>query len=278
MNHLQKIALAYLYSVPLATAVIGFGIGHAEVPLYVTLWALNFCLMSIAIWQLKKTRSIGTDLGWTSAALLLIIPWMLFPLFAGMGPPPVKLADWVTTGTEQQVRYTILIAGGIIACMGFALLRVKLQERGETVFSTLGVTAIGIAIPLFILNMIFWGYYLTDAFKIFVTVPQGKRPDWYPPIKTLFYLISVIEVVLIYFAIGLFAIALQKMQVLSYRACCCYVVVALIGMILVALPASSPEPFSTLGYLAAIPAIPFVMPYLMGIRLLLLDRRFNNAQ
>ncbi|GAA4329181.1 hypothetical protein GCM10023149_33680 [Mucilaginibacter gynuensis] len=212
MNHLQKIALAYLYSVPLATAGIGFGIGHAEVPLYTTLWALNFCLMSIAIWQLKTTRSIGIDSGWTNAALLLIVPWMLFPLFAGMGPPPLKLADWVTTATEQQVRYTVLIAGGIIAFMGFALLRVKLQKRSETVFSTLGITAVGIAIPLFILNMIFWGYYLTDAFKIFVTLPQGKRPDWYPPVKTLFYLISVIEVVLIYFATALAIVELGEVR------------------------------------------------------------------
>ncbi|GAB3921640.1 hypothetical protein [Mucilaginibacter myungsuensis] len=278
MNLLQKIGLAYLYSVPPATAVIGFGIGHAEVPLYTTIWALNFCLMSIAIWQLKTTRSIGIDPGWTSAALLLIVPWMLFPLFAGMGPPPLRLAEWLTTATEQQVRYTVLIAGGIIAFMAFALLRVKLQKQGETIFSTLGLTAIGIAMPLFILNMIFWGYYLTDAFKIFVTLPQGKRPDWYPPVKTLFYLISVIEVVLIYFATGLFGIALRKVQALSYWACCVYIVVALLGMILVALPTSSPEPFSTLGYLAAIPAIPFVMPYLIGIRLLLLDRKVNTAQ
>ncbi|GAA4325750.1 hypothetical protein GCM10023149_28270 [Mucilaginibacter gynuensis] len=271
MNRSQKSGLIYLYSVPPVAAAIGFGIGKVNVAVYLTLWGVNICLMLLAVWQLTKRHPNAggrKSEGWTSAAILLIIPWMLFSIFAGMGPPPVTIAGWLDTATEQQARYTILICGGIIALMGFALLKVKLEDEGERRYSTLGFTALGVAIPLFILNMVFWGYYLTVIFQYFVTLPIGKRPEWYPPVKMFFYVISVVEVSLIYLATILFAIALKKTGILNIRAGYWYIVIATIGFVLVILPPSSPEPFSTAGYLAAIPAINFIMPYLMGVRLL----------
>ena len=141
--------------------------------------------------------------------------------FRRYGSPANYYGRWLATSTEQQARYTILICGGIIILMGFALLKIKLQSQGERLYSTLGLTVLSVAIPLFILNMIFWGYYLTDVFRYLVKLPQDKRPEWYPPIKTLFYVISVIEVALIYFATALFAIALKKTGILSVRASRC---------------------------------------------------------
>jgi hypothetical protein len=231
-------------------------------------------LMFTAVRQVTKRMPSAGEIkpeGWASAGLLLIIPWMLFSVFAGMGPPPVTMTGWLATSTEQQVRYSILMFGGISALMGFALLKIKLQDQGEHIYSILGFTALGVAIPLFTLNMAFWGYYLTDVFRFFVTLPLGKRPDWYPPVRMFFYVISVVEVALIYFATILFAIALKKTHILSIGASCWYVVIAIIGIVLVILPPSLPQPFSTVGYLAAVPAIPFIMPYLMGVRLLCFD-------
>ncbi|RYG15570.1 MAG: hypothetical protein EOO07_15115 [Chitinophagaceae bacterium] len=256
-------------------AAIGFGIGPVSVFVYVPLWAVNVFIILLAVWQLTKHKQCAGEFkaeNWVSAAILLIIPWVLFSIFAGMGPPPVTMVDWLANATEQQVRYTILIFGGISALMGFALLKVKLEDLGERLYSSLGLTVLGLAIPLFILNMAFWGYYLTDAFRYFVILPIGNRPDWYPPVKTLFYVISVVEVALIYLATILFAIALKNTGILSIRASYWYIVIAVIGIVSVILPPSLPEPFSTAGYLAAVPAIPFIMPYLMGVRLL----RFNR--
>lgn len=275
MTRLQKLGLIYLYLLPPIVAAIGFGIGKVSFLIYLPLWAVNICLIIMAVRQLTKRMPNAGEIkskGWISAGLLLIIPWMLFSIFAGMGPPPATMVGWLAASAEQQVRYTILMFGGISALMGFALLKTKLQDQGEHIYSILGFTVLGIAIPLFILNMAFWGYYLTDVFRFFVTLPVGKRPDWYPPVKMFFYVISVVEVASIYLATILFAVALKKTHILSIRASCWYLVIAFIGIVLVILPPTIPEPFSTAGYLAAVPAIPFIMPYLMGVRLL----RFNK--
>jgi len=275
MNRLQKTGLIYLYLLPLVVAVIGFGIGKVSCYIYIPLWTLNACLISLSVWQLIKSGRNDSKVkfsSWTSAGLLLIMPWMLFSIFAGMGPPPVTMEGWLATSTEQQIRYTILIFGGVFALMGFALLKTKLQDQGERIYSVLGYSVLEVAIPLFILNMAFWGYYLTSVFQFFVTLPAGTRPDWYPPVKATFYVISVVEVALIYFATFFFAFALKKANILSIRASRYYIFIAIAGILLVLIPSSWPEPFSTAGYLAAIPAIPFIMPYLMGVHLL----RFNT--
>lgn len=271
MNRAQKSGLLYLYLLPPVVAAIGFGIGQVNVLIYMTLWVVNVCVILLTVWQLTKRVPNAGEIklkGYTNAALLLIIPWILYSIFAGMGPPPVTIAGWVATASEQQVRYTILICGGISSLMGFALLRVKLENQGERLYATLGITVLGLAIPLFILNMAFWGFYLTEAYRYFLTLPLGKRPEWYAAVKKFFYVISVIEVALIYLATILFAISLKKTGIMSRSAGWWYVIIAIIGIVLVVQPPSCPEPFSTAGYLAAIPAIPFIMPYLIGVCLL----------
>jgi hypothetical protein len=186
-----------------------------------------------------------------------------------MGPPPATLQGWVNTAAEQQVRYTILIAGGILFALGSALLKAKLQAAGENTYSVMASAAINLALPLFIINMAFWGYYLTDAFRVFIL--QGaaaKRPDWYGPVKSLFYVISIAEVLLMYLGTVLFAVSLKVTGLFNPVACRYYIIFGLAGVLLVVLPPSWPEPFGTAGYLVAIPAIPFIMPYLIGVHLL----------
>ncbi len=225
--------------------------------------------MILAVRQLIKQGGSSGEIkfnSWMSAGILLIAPWILFSIFAGMGPPPITISGWLATSTEQVIRYTILIVGGIIALTGFSLLKSNLIRRGDNTYSILAFTLLQVAIPLYIINMAFWGYYLTSVFRFFVTLPNDNRPEWYPPIKMFFYIISVIEVALIYLSTVLFAISLKKTGILSNRATRWYIILGTLGIILVSLPPSLPEPLATLSYLAAIPAIPFIMPYLMGVR------------
>lgn len=263
----QYISRVYLIAVPIISVALGFGVGHVSYQIYLPVWIVNVFLTLGAI----RALSIGPyrrDKHLTIAACLLIIPWMLMSIFAGMGPPPSTAVAWVANAVEQQIRYTILAISGILMFMGFALLKEKLKESGEKLYSQLGFTAVMIAIPLFILNMVFWGYYLTDAFRVFGGTKPGKRPDWYIPITSLFYVISVIEVTLIYLSTALFATSFKTLKLFSLMSCNTYIVFCIIGIVLVMLPPSLPQPFGTLGYLVAIPAIPFIMPYLMGINLL----------
>jgi hypothetical protein len=272
LSFTQKLSLVYLCLVPLIVVAIGFGIGHVSYKIYLPAWLINACLMITAAWNLvgyqlrSNNRKIKQQV---ITALLLFTPWLLFSIFAGMGPPPATLQGWVNTAAEQQVRYTILIAGGILFALGSALLKAKLQAAGENTYSVMASAAINLALPLFIINMAFWGYYLTDAFRVFIL--QGaaaKRPDWYGPVKSLFYVISIAEVLLMYLGTVLFAVSLKVTGLFNPVACRYYIIFGLAGVLLVVLPPSWPEPFGTAGYLVAIPAIPFIMPYLIGVHLL----------
>jgi len=268
----QKLSLVYLWLVPPVTAAIGFGIGPVSYKIYLPVWGLNACLMILSTYHLGVHRLWMQDRpGRYQAitALLLFSPWLLFSIFAGMGPPPSTAAGWAATATEQQTRYYLLIIGGIIANFGFALLYQKLKNDGEQLYAQLGFSAMSTALPLFIINMAFWGSFLSESSKIFIGT---KRPEWYAPIRELFFSVSLVEVSLLYLGTAAFGAALKKSGYLSPRACNTYIIISLAGSFLNLIPPASPEPLATLSYLVAIPAIPFIMPYLIGINLL----RKNN--
>lgn len=272
----KLLSLIYLSAVPFFTAIFGFGFGHISYKLYLPIWILNVCLMLTASWYIglnvmknnrdeKKHQALG--------AFFLIIPWILVSIFFGFGPPPEKMTDWVETASEQQVRYSILIAAGIFIAFGFSSLRQQLKNSGEHFYSNLGLSAIIIAIPLFIINMIFWGFYLTEAFKIVTATGAVHMPDWFSPLRKQFGLISVVEVALTYLATVAFVLSLRLKEWFNKTATSIYIVISLFAFLVIILSAFLPEPFITAGYAVSIPAIPFILPYFIGINLL---RRLNK--
>lgn len=264
-------AQIYLWLVPLLTAALGFGVGHISYRLYVPIWLLNVCVMAAAAWLLgghTMGRADGGVQHLAAAALLLLVPWVLFSIFFGMGPPPATAAAWAALVVEQQVRYALLIVGGVLATLGFGLLRECIKDAGEKIYSQLGFTAMLIAVPLFILNMVFWGSYLGEVSTVFAKLAPGQRPDWYLPVRAEFGLVSTVEVGLTYVATAAFATSLRAAGWISPTACRVYQGLSLLGLLLAALPPGLPEPLATLGFLVCVPAIPFIMPYVIGVNLL----------
>lgn len=192
----------YLWIVPILVVIFGFNLGKISYTYYVPIWLINVVLMVIASWVLglnvisHKSKSRHIAVG----AFCLIVPTIIVSMFFGLGPPPSTAIDWVETSTEQQVRYAMLTIAGIFIVFGFALLKEKLKSEGENYYSILGAIAITIAIPLFVLNMLFWGFSLTESFKILVLTNTEKLPEWFRPIKVLFGMIAVVEVALTYLA------------------------------------------------------------------------------
>ncbi len=213
----------------------------------------------------KKHQALG--------AFFLIIPWILVSILFGFGPPPEKMADWVSTASEQQVRYSILVGAGIFIAFGFSSLRQQLKDSGEFFYSNLGLSAIMIAIPLFIINMIFWGFYLTESFKIFTAAGSEQLPDWFSPLRKQFGLISVVEVALTYLAAAFFALSLRHTGWFNKTATSIYIAISLFAFFVIILSSFLPEPFVTAGFAVSIPAIPFILPYFIGFNLL---RRLNK--
>ncbi|GAB4027422.1 hypothetical protein [Spirosoma koreense] len=280
MINRQALSRFYLTLVPFLAAGVALGLGHSKPQLYLSIWLAHAALMAIAVWSLGKPYFTNPDPGQRqlgTIALLVIIPWIGFSLFAGMGPPPTSIPEWVATATEQQIRYALLIAGGILITVGFGLLTDKLRQSGEKTYSLLGLLTMTMALPLFIANMAYWGSFLVESFANFSASSIAKRPDWYLSMRALFSWISGVEVALLYLATAAFAQALQSAGWFRPSACRLYMVFSLMGALLSVLPSVSVEPVEMATYLVSIPAFPFIMPYLMALNLLNLVNRIPNA-
>lgn len=266
-----NISKIYLICIPFLSAVLAFTVGHVSYKVYLPIWLINSCLMIIAARILSGQYSdINEDgrKGRIISGWFLIIPWIFISIFAGFGPPPSTIEGWVESAMEQQIRYLILVMAGILVTTGLILLGEEQKRSGEYLYSTLGRILISIAIPLFIINMTFWGSFLTESFKIFAASPLEKRPEWYLVIREQFIIVGLTEVTLIYLATSAFVMSLKSSGLLSSRSCKIYVIISTSAAVLNLLPSSFPEPFATISYLVSIPAFPFIMPYLIGINLL----------
>jgi hypothetical protein len=258
----RKLSQAYLTSIPPVSAALGFAVGHISYKIYLPVWIVAAFFMATAVWILGNKKNLAVN------GAFLILPWLFISIFFGMGPPPGTAARWVQQATEQQARYTILTCSGIFMTIGFAILNQQLRKAGEHFYSLLGNTAIMIAIPLFIINMCYWGFFLTASFRFFTEEGSVQRPDWYRVSGDFFYVISIVEISLIYVGTAAFAVSLKKAGLFKPTASRVYIIFCFIGLLLDILPPRWPEPFATLSYLPSIPAVPMIMPYLIGIQLL----------
>jgi len=260
---IQRAGVVYLMSVPFLTMLLGFGVGHVDPRWYLSGWLINTLMMITILYPLVKYQPSANQFC-TLAALLLIVPWVIFPVFGGMGRPPQNIRRWLELAGEQHARYNLLILGSTLAYLGTALLYHWLRNK-EKLFTTLGMGLMTLSIPMFVINMAYWGSFLTEAFRHFKT---ANRPDWYTAFQELFLLINTVEVSMIYIATAMFALALGKTGYFKAAATRAYVIISLCAALVNLFPPSAPEPFATMSYLVCVPAIPFVMFYLMGVNLL----------
>ena len=188
-------------------------------------------------------------------------------MFFGLGPPPETAAAWVTTATEQQARFIMLIIAGIFIVLGFAVLREKLKITAGGLYSLIGFTALMVAIPLFIFNMIFWSAYLPELFKIMTASRLEKSPEWFQPVKYEINLLTPVEVAITYVGVAVFAAAIHSAGWFNKTASLIYISVCFVAFMITVLPYSSqllPVPF----FIVTIPAVPFAVAYYIGINLL----------
>jgi hypothetical protein len=268
----RNLSQIYLTAVPVLTLVFGLGIGYISYKIYLPIWLVNVFLMILASWVLGRQAMRTNDKEkktLVACAMFFIIPTMLVSMFFGLGPPPFgNPAEWVASANEQRVRYYFLFAVGICVAFGFAILREKLKRAGENFYSVLGFVAIQIAIPIFMINITFWGFYLGELYRSMTESGIKKTPDWVLPMAIQFHFVNMLAAALAYVATAAFAASLKKAGWFKPVACNIYIIVSLVFFLLDILPPSLPEPFATLSYIVSIPAIPFFMPYFMGVHLL----------
>lgn len=273
----RNLSQIYLTLIPFLTFTIALIFGHSNYKIYLPIGIINACIMVIAVWILGAHVIKNHDAQKKQLiiiALFLIIPWILLSILSGIGRPPFdKPVEYLATATEQQVRYSFLLISGVLVTFGFAVLRENLKKSGEEFYSWIGLIAIMIAIPLFILNMAFYNSFMLETLRIRVASSSDQIPEWFVPIKSQMVVILVVEVALTYLATAAFAASLKSAGWFKKTASHIYIIISLMCFLLVVLSPYSPEPIATAGGILGVPALPFIMPYIIGINLL---RRAGN--
>lgn len=264
-----KTSFYYLAIIPFLAAAIGFGIGHTSPAIYIPVWIIHTTIVIILLQKFNNNHSHGNN--YALPAYLLVLPWVLFSIFAGFGPPPATAQGWVQSAVEQQIRYLILVAGGVCSATGCWLLKDKLASTKGSRYASAALALVNISTPLYVINMLYWGFFLSSSFQSFVAQSLITRPDWYIAIRDFFYWVASVQLTLFYLATALFAIALKAAGVFKPLPSRIYIAFSFFGVICSMLPPHVPAPLDTIAYITAVPAIGFIMPYLMGLNLLRLN-------
>ncbi|QRR00808.1 hypothetical protein [Dyadobacter sandarakinus] len=144
-------------------------------------------------------------------------------------------------------------------------------------FAKVGKTMFVIALPLFIANMIYWGFFLTNVFVKYSQPGAPAKPDWLQTVSTAFTAVRMIEVTLIYLVTAVFAYALSRAGHLSRLASSVYIFFCYLGALLNLLPANLAAPLAIANYVSYIPAITLLMPYWIGV-IFLTRQNFENIE
>jgi len=275
MNTVRRVSYVFLCIVPFLCFVV-VGVRAFRVPgIYQAAGVAYFAAIAIAAWTLSA-GAIRADVQGRRllglAGTLLITPFALVALlWVGLGGP------WQANPTENQMRYLVLIVMATAVAGGFVVLREALSQASECFYATLGFAAIMLGGPLYLI----WN---TFAFGVFFAKEHtGEVPQALRSLDDIFDLLLFVAGFLTYLATVAFAASLGRVQWLGRRATRAFMIVsgvALLFLVIRGLHYPDPRALSTPWYtspdfVVGIPAVPFIMPFLLGAVLL---RRAGEEQ
>src|SRR5438552_10874681 len=274
MNTVRRVSYVFLCIFPFLSFVV-FGVRAFRVPgVYQAVGVAYFAAIAIAAWTLGA-RAIRADaqdrrrlLG--LAGTLLVTPFALVALlWVGLGAP------WQANAAENQMRYLVLIVMATAIAGGFVVLREALSEAGERFYATLGFGAIMLSGPLYLL----WNTFAFAAF--FGKEHVGEMPAAIVSLRDMLDLLLFVAAFLTYLATVAFAASLGRVQWLGRRATRAFMIVSGVALLFLVIrglqyPDARVTPWYTNpGFIVGIPAVPFIMPFLLGVVLL---RRAGEEQ
>jgi len=268
MNTVRRVSYVFLCIVPFLNFAV-VGVRALRVPgVYQAAGVAYFAAMAVAAWTLGARGIIGSaerERRLALAGMLLIVPSSLMALlWVGLGPP------WEATPTENRMRYLVLLVDSIAVTAGFAVFGQALQEAGERFYSTLGTAlAILAGAAYLVWNCFFLGLYVLKA-------RGGQTPAAFVSLSHSIDAVIFIACILTYLATMIFAACMGRVLWLGTGATRAYVIANLVFLLLIVIKGLSyPDPtasfvpwYLNLGFIAGIPAVPWIMPYLLGVVLL----------
>jgi len=268
---LERAGYVFLCILPfLNLAVAG---ARALRPAHWVVGSILFLAIAAAVWS-AGARALGPGRRGSGqlalAGVLLILPFAVISLlWVGIGAP------FQATLPENQMRFVVLVADSILVTCGFVVLSGALRDAGERLFSTFGLAAgVSAGTAYFIcLNI--------SLAQVAMLLRGDKTP--LPRIVSNFYdAVEFFACLMTYLTIAVFASSLGRSRLLGRGAAVAYATASAVLMLLLIVRGFEyPEisgrtaPWYTQpGVIAGIPAIPWLMPTLMGALLL---RRAGDA-
>jgi hypothetical protein len=273
MNTVRRVSYVFLCIVPFLTFVV-VGVRAFRVSgVYQVVGVAYFAAIAIAAWTLSA-GAIRADVQGrrllSMAGTLLVTPFALVALlWVGLGGP------WQATASENQMRYLVLIVMASAIAGGFVVLREVLSQAGERFYATLGFAAIMLSGPLYLI----WNIFAFAAF--FGKEHAGEMPAAIVSLRDMLDLLLFVAGFLTYLATAAFAASLGRVQWLGRGAARAFMIVNAVALLFLVIrgvqyPDGRATPWYTSpGFIVGIPAVPFIMPFLLGVVLL---RRAGEEQ
>ena len=264
----QLISYGFLCATPFI-AFSAAAVRPLRIPgVYHVIGGVLFVAISAAAWTLGA-RAIRADLQsrrqLAFAGALLMTPFTLVALlWVGIGAP------WLATAAENQMRYLVLIVMAMAAAGGFVVVKEALGEAGERLYSSLGFGAVILAGPLYLI----WNAFVFGAY--FAKEHGGEIPPAIVSLHAFQDLLLSLAGALTYVATAAFAASLARIKWLGRKASLAYIIVSLGALFFILIkvlehpdPAAVSQPWYTIpGYILGVPALPLIMPSLLGVVLL----------
>lgn len=264
----RRVSYVFLCMVPVL-AISAAAVRPLRVPgVYQAIGGLLFAVIVFAAWTLgaRAIRAAAEEeqrLALTGG--LLLAPFALVSLlWVGLGPP------WIATPVENLMRYQVLLVSSLAVAGGFIVLKDTLSESGERCYSTLGFAAMLLAGAAYLI----WMSFALGAYVVMVRT--GQFPPGIVSLKDVMDILLDVACILTYLATAAFAASFGRIRWLGRGATRAYVAANLIALLCLVMrgmtfpdPAALSTPWYTRpGFIAGIPAIPFIMPSLLGVVLL----------
>lgn len=269
----RRFSFGFLCALPfLAMALAGARPLH-DVPGHEGIGVVVFLVALACAWRLGASqiaRAAAPTRTLALAGALLLTPWLLVALlWTGIGPP------FQATALENQHRYILLCVNALLVTAAFIVLRDALQERGERFYASALLAA---AIPA-------GGLYLTciaETVAHSTMAVQGDHTPFPPVLSHLYDVLEFFACALTYVSTALVAAALHKAGLLGKVCMRVFVTLCVVFMVLLVLhgieyPEISGQTapwYTQPGVIVRIPAIPWLMPGVMGAMVL---RRAGNG-
>lgn len=237
-----------------------------EVGAHHAVGAVAFVAVVLAAWVLglRALRGGGEDARRQAVAGgLLCAPFAVIGLlWVGIGPPAYA------TPPENYMRYLVLLASSISITSGFFLAREALVVAGERLHSSFGFVASLLGGAAYLI----WNCFAVGLWL--VRVRNGQSSALAPlgdPLDVMLF----VACVLTYLATASFALAFGRVRWLGRSGSRAYAVLALAAAALlmtrgISFPdLAGPAPwYLRPAFVVGIPAIPWILPFLLGVILL----------